>query len=110
MMKGLKEADSFTVDFQKWGYAPYTSSLLMVRDRQDFEALRQQSSYFSYFEDKLKSKTYLQSTIECSRGAAGVFSAYSALQFLGKEGYQTILAHGLQNANYMRATRKDRWL
>ena len=103
MMKGLKEADSFTVDFQKWGYAPYTSSLLMVRDRQDFEALRQQSSYFSYFEDKLKSKTYLQSTIECSRGAAGVFSAYSALQFLGKEGYQTILAHGLQNANYMRA-------
>ncbi|NOH38528.1 aspartate aminotransferase family protein [Vibrio coralliilyticus] len=102
MMAGLKEADSFAVDFQKWGYAPYTSSLLMVRDKQDFEALRQEPSYFSYFESQLKQKTHLQSTIECSRGAAGVFSAYSAMQFLGKEGYQVVLAHGLQNANYLR--------
>ena len=47
MMKGLKEADSFTVDFQKWGYAPYTSSLLMVRDRQDFEALRHQAIFLT---------------------------------------------------------------
>ncbi|MCG9678543.1 pyridoxal-dependent decarboxylase [Vibrio sp. Isolate24] len=102
MMAGLKEADSFTVDFQKWGYAPYTSSLLMVRDKKDFEDLRQEPSYFSYFESQLKQKTHLQSTIECSRGAVGVFSAYSALQFLGKEGYQVVLAHGLQNANYFR--------
>ncbi|KJY90264.1 cytochrome D ubiquinol oxidase subunit II [Vibrio neptunius] len=102
MMAGLKEADSFTVDFQKWGYAPYTSSLLMVRNKNDFEDLRQEPSYFSYFETQLQQKTHLQSTIECSRGAVGVFSAYSALQFLGKEGYQVVLAHGLQNANYLR--------
>ena len=31
----------------------------MVRDRQDFEALRQQSSYFSYFEDKLKEQKHI---------------------------------------------------
>ncbi|GLT19729.1 aspartate aminotransferase family protein [Vibrio zhanjiangensis] len=102
MLEGLKDADSFTVDFQKWGYVPYTSSLFMVREGTDFDKLQQQASYFSYFEDQLKSETHLQSTIECSRGAVGVFSAYSALQFLGKEGYQVILAHGLQNANYMR--------
>lgn len=32
----------------------------------------------------------------------GVFSAYSALASMGFEGYQTLVAHGLQNANYMR--------
>ncbi|SHO58244.1 pyridoxal phosphate-dependent decarboxylase family protein [Vibrio quintilis] len=103
LMKGIRYADSFTVDFQKWGYVPYTSSLLMIKNKQDLEALKQDASYFTYFEHEVQKKTHLQSTIECSRGANGVFAAYSALQFMGVEGYQTIIAHGLQNANYMRA-------
>ncbi|MDN3610380.1 pyridoxal phosphate-dependent decarboxylase family protein [Vibrio ostreicida] len=102
MIAGLQAADSFTVDFQKWGYSPYTSSLLMVKDGRDFDALSQDASYFSYFDSQLKQETHLQSTIECSRGAVGVFSAYSAMQFMGKEGYQVVMAHGLQNANYLR--------
>lgn len=44
----------------------------------------------------------MQSTIECSRSAVGVFSAYSALQYLGVEGYQTAIANTLQNANFLR--------
>ncbi|CAH8237074.1 pyridoxal phosphate-dependent decarboxylase family protein [Vibrio aestuarianus] len=101
-INSLKLADSFTVDFQKWGYVPYTSSLLMVKNKQDLAALKTDPSYYSYFEHTQREETHLQSTIECSRSAVGVFSAYSALQYLGVEGYQTAIANTLQNANFLR--------
>ena len=98
----LKFADSFTVDFQKWGYVPYTSSLVMVKDKASMKALEHDPENFSYFEKDVQGQTHLQSTIECSRGAAGLFGAYSALNALGKQGYQILIAHGLQNADYLR--------
>jgi glutamate/tyrosine decarboxylase-like PLP-dependent enzyme len=98
----LKYADSFTVDFQKWGYVPYTSSLVMFKNREDLKVLENDPENFHYFENDLQGQTHLQSTIECSRGAAGVFGAYAALKYMGVEGYQTVLAHCLQNANYFR--------
>lgn len=100
--KELKYADSFTVDFQKWGYVPYTSSLVMFKERTDFEVLENDPDNFHYFEKNIKGQTHLQSTIECSRGAAGLFGAYAALKYLGIEGYQTVITHCLQNANFFR--------
>jgi glutamate/tyrosine decarboxylase-like PLP-dependent enzyme len=99
----LKYADSFTVDFQKWGYVPYTSSLIMYKDRRDLAYLENDPDNFTYFEKDLQGQSHLQSTIECSRGAAGVFGAYAALKYLGVEGYQVIIANCLQNANYFRS-------
>jgi len=98
----LKYADSFTVDFQKWGYVPYTSSLVMFKDKSDLKLLENDPENFHYFESDLQGHTHLQSTIECSRGAAGVFGAYAALKYMGVEGYRIVLAHCLQNANYFR--------
>ncbi len=98
----LRYADSFSVDFQKWGYVPYTSSLVMVKDRASMKALEHDPENFSYFDLDVQGQTHLQSTIECSRGAAGLFGAYAAMQALGKRGYQTLIAHGLQNADYLR--------
>ncbi len=98
----LKYADSFTVDFHKWGYVPYTSSLVMIRDKRDMHALENDPENFSYFDIDLQGHTHLQATIECSRGGAGLFGAYMALKYMGVEGYQVILAHCLQNANYFR--------
>ena len=46
----LPAADSFTIDFQKWGYVPYTSSLVMIKNRDDLKALEHDPEYFSYFE------------------------------------------------------------
>jgi len=98
----LRYADSFTVDFQKWGYVPYTSSLVMVKHRDSMKALEHDPENFSYFEKDSQGQTHLQSTIECSRGAAGLFGAYSAMQYLGKRGYRIMIANSLQNANYLR--------
>ena len=98
----LRFADSFTVDFQKWGYVPYTSSLVMIKDRADLKALEHDEEYFSYFEKDIEGQTHLHATIECSRGAAGLFGAYAALEYLGVEGFQCLIANTLQNANYFR--------
>jgi glutamate/tyrosine decarboxylase-like PLP-dependent enzyme len=101
-LEELKYADSFTVDFQKWGYVPYTSSLVMFKNKADLKSLESDPDNFYYFESELQGQTHLQSTIECSRGAAGVFGAYAALKYMGREGYQILIAHCLQNANYFR--------
>ena len=98
----LRLADSFTIDFQKWGYVPYTSSLVMIRNRADLKALEHDPEYFSYFEKNVEGQTHLHSTIECSRSAAGLFGAHSALHYLGVEGFQRLVANTLQNANYFR--------
>ncbi len=98
----LKHADSFTIDFQKWGYVPYTSSLVMIKDKADLKYLENDPDNFSYFEKNTQGHTHLQSTIECSRGAAGAFGAYAALKYMGMEGYRMVIANCLQNANYFR--------
>ncbi len=98
----LRDADSFTVDFHKWGYVPYTSSLVMIRDRRDLAALEHDPENFSYFEKDTEGQTHLHSTIECSRSGAGVFGAAAALLHLGVEGHQILVANSLQNADYFR--------
>ncbi|KOY62362.1 cytochrome D ubiquinol oxidase subunit II [Photorhabdus heterorhabditis] len=103
----IKYTDSFTIDFHKWGYVPYISSLVMIKDKSDLKALENEPQHFSYFENDMQGKTHLQSTIECTRGAAGIFGAVSALTYMGKKGYQVILAHCLQNANYFRKCLQD---
>lgn len=100
LFRQLKYADSFAVDFHKWGFTPYSSSLVMVKDKDSFKALEHDPEQFSYFERGAKERAHLQCTIEASRSAVGVFSAYAALEYLGLEGYRTLIANSLQNATY----------
>ena len=99
----MRYADSFTVDFQKWGFVPYTSSLVMVKNKSSMKALEHDPENFSYFERDQQGQTHLQSTIECSRGAVGLFGTFNALTHMGVKGYQVLIAHALQNANYFRS-------
>jgi glutamate/tyrosine decarboxylase-like PLP-dependent enzyme len=74
----------------------------MIKNREDLKALEHDEDYFSYFEKSVEGQTHLHSTIECSRGGAGLFGAYAALHYLGVEGFQRLVANTLQNANYFR--------
>ncbi|HEX7478133.1 MAG TPA: pyridoxal-dependent decarboxylase [Polyangiales bacterium] len=98
----LRYADSFSVDFHKWGFVPYTSSVVMIKERDDLRFMEADPENFTYFEDESQGHTHLQSTIECSRSAIGLFGAHAALEQMGIEGFQIAMAHGLQNANYFR--------
>lgn len=64
---------------------PYTSSLVIIKEQDDLKAMENDPENFSYFERDIQGQTHLQSTIECSRGASGLFGAYAALNYLGVE-------------------------
>lgn len=98
----LQYADSFSIDFHKWGYVPLLASLVLVKDKKDLKALENDPSNFTYFERASQGHSHLQSTIECSRSGAGLFATFSAMQYIGVEGYRTLIAHCLQNAHYFR--------
>jgi len=100
--KDLRLADSFTVDFHKWGFVPYTSSLVMIKNKDDLKFLESDPTLYSYFDKETEGHTHLHSTIECTRSASGVFAAAFAMHYIGKEGYQLLVAHTLQNAEYMK--------
>ena len=102
LFSGLKYADSFSVDFHKWGYVPYTSSLLMVKVGTSFNALQHDPEYYCYFDRSEMVHSHLQSTVEASRGGAGIFGAFAALEYLGVEGYRILVANTLQTAAYFR--------
>ena len=74
----------------------------MIKNRDDLKALEHDPEYFSYFEKNVEGQTHLHATIECSRGAAGLFGAHAALHHLGMAGYRSVIASTLQNANYFR--------
>lgn len=80
-LRGLEAADSFGIDFHKMGFCPYVSSLFMIKDKELFSGSNDPTkSPFSY-------------TIENSRSGDGPNSAYIALNVLGEEGFQRIIAH-----------------
>lgn len=75
--------------------------MILFKNKKDFYNLHHDPKTFSYFTSEDPTHRF-ESTIECSRGGVGIFGAYGSLMSLGKEGTQTIVSHGLQNANYLR--------
>lgn len=89
-------ADSFGVDFHKTGYVAYTSSMLIVKDRQDLMRLqRDRSTMTPLFHDD-QAYNPGQFTLETSRSAANMLASWIALQTFGQEGYQALLGHNLE--------------
>jgi glutamate/tyrosine decarboxylase-like PLP-dependent enzyme len=94
-------SDSLGVDFHKTGFAPYISSLFLVRDRQDFQFLARDRASMPYL---YHSGDYHPGmfSLETSRGGSGVMSALASLLLLGKEGYRTLLGHAVDMAEMLR--------
>jgi len=100
-MQHLHLADSVGVDFHKTGFAPYVSSLVSVRDSRDLKRLersRDATPYLFHVGDDHPGRF----TLETSRGAAGPLSALASLLLLGREGFQTLLGHSLEMAEFLR--------
>jgi L-2,4-diaminobutyrate decarboxylase len=84
-------ADSIGIDFHKTGYAPYVSSLFLLKDGDDFELLRrppEKEAYLFHF-GAYNPGEY---SLESSRAASGALAAWANLKFFGTEGYQAMLA------------------
>lgn len=97
----LHRADSLGVDFHKTGYAPYASSLFLVRDRADFQLLHRDQAEMPYL---YQFGEYHPGcfTLECSRNGGAILAALANLKLLGKTGYRTLLGHIVEMAERLR--------
>jgi glutamate/tyrosine decarboxylase-like PLP-dependent enzyme len=100
-IRHLHRADSIGIDFHKTGFAPYLSSLVLVRDREDFRLLSrrpEEMPYLYHFGDYRPGMF----TLETSRSGAGVLAALANLRLFGKEGLQATLGHMVEMAQLLR--------
>jgi glutamate/tyrosine decarboxylase-like PLP-dependent enzyme len=97
----LALADSLGIDFHKTGYAPYVSSLFLVKDRRDLSLLSRQPEAMPYLYQfgSYHPGVY---TLECSRPGTGALAAYANIRLLGKEGYRVLIGHNLEMAEMLR--------
>ena len=97
----LALADSVGFDFHKTGYTPYVSSMVLLRDRDDFDFLRRSRETMPYLfqSGECHPGTY---TLETSRSACGAMSALASLLLLGKRGLRTLLGHAVDMAETLR--------
>lgn len=101
-LKTVRHADSFGTDFHKTGFAPYTSSMIVMRDGRDFSRLRRDGGIMTpLFHDKdaYNPGTF---TLETSRSAANMVATWTGLQALGKQGMRQLLGHALEAAEALR--------
>ena len=100
-ISSLHLADSIGIDFHKTGYAPYISSVFLVKNRQDLTLLSrapEQMPYlyqFGYYHPGIY-------TLECSRPGTGALAALANIRLLGKQGYRVLIGHVVEMAEMLR--------
>ena len=100
-IRELHLADSVGIDFHKTGFAPYISSLVLLKDRAGFRevARERESMPYLYHTGQYHPGMF---TLETSRAATGVMAALANLLLLGKEGFQTLIGHAVEMAEVLR--------
>ena len=97
----LHLADSVGIDFHKTGFAPYISSLVLVKNRSDLDLIKrhpEQMPYLYHFGD-YRPGMY---TLETSRAGTGVLAALANLRLFGEEGLRVILGHIVEMTQRLR--------
>jgi L-2,4-diaminobutyrate decarboxylase len=100
-IRALPLADSIGIDFHKTGFAPYVSSLLLVKDAADFQLLNRSPEQMPYLYHFGEYKPGIF-TLETSRSGTGVLAALANLRLFGKQGLQVILGHVVEMAQLLR--------
>ena len=97
----LSLADSIGIDFHKTGFAPYVSSLVLVKNGEDLALVKRQPEqmpYLYHFGDH-RPGMY---TLETSRAGTGVLAALANLRLFGQEGLRVILGHIVEMTQLLR--------
>lgn len=97
----LHLADSVGIDFHKTGFAPYISSLVLVRDRADLDLLKRSPEQMPYLYHFGQHRPGMY-TLETSRAGTGPLGALANLKLFGVEGLRAILGHIVEMAQLLR--------
>ena len=100
-IRHLKQADSVGLDFHKTGFAPYVSSLFLVRDQADLQHLVRGRADMPYLFQSGEHHPGLFS-LETSRSGGGVLSALASLRLLGRTGLRALLGHLVEMTELLR--------
>lgn len=87
-----KIADSMVFDFHKLGQTPYTTSLFLLKNKQDFKYVDLDEEETPYVGNRGFGSYHTSYTLECSRSGSSI-PILASLLALGVEGYQKLLAN-----------------
>ncbi len=96
--KGLRVADSITIDFHKMGWGHYPGSAFLVNHRQDLRYLSRSVEETPYFAEADGRRDPALFTLECSRPALGPYTVMASLNGIGITGWQLLVARSLDLA------------
>ena len=100
-IRHLGLADSIGIDFHKTGFAPYTSSAVLLRDGADFGLLTRSDEETPYlFQSGLRHPG--RYTLETTRPGHGPLAALANLRLFGTRGFQALLGHIVTMAEELR--------
>ena len=100
-IRHLSLADSVGVDFHKTGFAPYISSLVLMKNREDMQLVTrraEQMPYLYHFGD-YRPGMY---TLETSRAGTGPLAALANYRLFGEQGLQVVVGHIVEMAQLLR--------
>jgi len=102
LAKGLRVADSVTIDFHKTGRGHYPSSAFIVNRRDDLKLLARTSAAMPYFPDAIDRRDPAMFTLETSRPALGPYIVMASLNGIGLHGWQMLIGRGMELAQYLK--------
>lgn len=97
----LHRADSIGIDFHKTGFAPYVSSLFLVKDRADFSLISRSPELMPYLYHFGEHRPGMF-TLETSRSGTGILAALANLRLFGRDGLRVALGHIVEMAQLLR--------
>jgi len=101
-IKQIEFADSFGVDFHKTCFCPYSTSTFMLKNAEDWRLISAEGNVFIHQDFNRGDYKPGQYSLETSRPATGIVSAYVTLNSLGIDGIRSILANYLYVSNDLR--------
>ena len=100
-IRHLPLADSVGIDFHKTGFAPYISSLVLIKNQAGLELVTrhpEQMPYLYHFGDYRPGMF----TLETSRAGTGPLAALANFRLFGEEGLRVILGHIVEMTQLLR--------
>lgn len=102
LCKGLKYADSVTLDFHKMGRGHYPGSAFIVNRRSDLQYLARKVEDTPYFADADSRRDPALFTLETSRPGLGPYTVMASLNGIGMQGWQMLVAYSLELADRLK--------
>jgi L-2,4-diaminobutyrate decarboxylase len=102
LCRGLKYADSVTLDFHKMGRGHYPSSAFIVNRRSDLQYLARTVRDTPYFPEADSRRDPALFTLETSRPGLGAYTVMASLNGIGLQGWQMLVARSLELAQILK--------